>query len=93
MEYSYDNIVSYHTLGRSHQVPIGYINYKYKWYTNMATPFGRTSTITPADNHQSPNNIPSDEDSLCTEPPLPIVTYIKTVTTPPTKDSNTEPSD
>ena len=93
MEDSYDIIVIYHPLGQSHQVPIDYIGPKSTWSTNIATPYGRPSTITPANNHQYPNLIPSDEDSLCTEPPLPIVTYIKTVTTPPTKDSNTEPSD
>ena len=70
----YDNIFIWRTLGRSHQGPIDYIEPKYTWYRNMATPSGRPSTITPAHNPQYLNIIPSDEDYICTEITLPITT-------------------
>ena len=59
----------------------------------MATPSGRPSTITPAHKPQSPHIIPSDDDYICSETPLPITTDIQRVTPPPTKDPTTEPSD
>ena len=59
----------------------------------MSTPYGCPSTITPADNQQYPNLITSYEDSLFSELPLLIITYIQPVPPPPTKDTNTEPSD
>ena len=64
---------------------------KSTWSTNVATPSGRPSTITPANNHQYPHLITSDEDSICTEPPLPITTYIQPVPLPPTEYPTTEP--
>ena len=58
----------------------------------MAIPLGCPSTITPADNHEYPNLIPSDEDYIYTEPPLPIIKDIQPVAMPLTKDPTTEPS-
>ena len=58
----------------------------------MAIPLGRPSIITPADNHEYPNLIPSDEDYLYTEPPLLIIKDIQPVALPLTKDPTTEPS-
>ena len=48
--------------------------------------------INPADNPQSTHIIPSDEDSICSKPPLPLTTDIQTVPPPPTKDPTTESS-
>ena len=48
--------------------------------------------MTPADNPQSAHIIPSDEYSICSEPPLAITTAIKPVPLTPTEDPNTEPS-
>ena len=59
----------------------------------MSTPSGRPSTITPDQNPQSPHIIPSDWDSICSEPPLLITTDIHFILLPPTKDTTTETSD
>ena len=93
MEESYDSIFSYLPLGRSHQGPIEYIEPKYTWSKNMATTSGLPSTVTPSDNPQSPHIIPSDEYSICSEPPPHITTEITPVPLPPTEDPTTEPSD
>ena len=91
MEDSYDKIVRYCTLGLSHQVPIDSVEPKSTWSTNMATPSGRPSTITPSHKPQSPHIIPSDEDSICSVSPLPITTYIQYLYPPQIKDPTTEP--
>ena len=49
--------------------------------------------VTHPNNTQSPHIIPSDEDSISSEPPLPITTDIQPLPPPPTKDPTTEPSD
>ena len=93
MEDSYDDIISYHPLGQSNQGPIDYIEPKFTWSTNIATPSGRPSKINLTDNHQFPHLITSDEDYICTESPLPINTDIQPVAPHPTKDPTTDPSD
>ena len=92
VEDSDDNISNYHPLYLLHQVPMDYIEPKSTWSTNMATPSGRSSTITPADKSQSPYMIPSSEGYICSEPPLPITTYIQPAPLPPTEDPTTEAS-
>ena len=93
VEDSYYNIVGYPPLGWSHQVPMDYIEPKFTWSTNMATPSGHPSTITPDDNPQSPYIIPSYEDSIWSKPPLPITAHIQPVPPTSTEDTTTEPSD
>ena len=61
MEDSYDNIVSYHPLGTSYQVPIDYIEPQSTISTAMSTPSGRLSTINPEPTPQSPQIISPDE--------------------------------
>ena len=60
VEYSYDNIVSYRSLGPSYQGPIDYIETISTSSTAMVTPSGRPSTINPEPTPQSPHIIPSD---------------------------------
>ena len=59
----------------------------------MSTSSGHPPTITPADKPQTPHIVPSDDNYIYSEPPLPITTDIQTVPLPPTKDLTTEPSD
>ena len=59
----------------------------------MATPSGRTSTVTHPDNPEYPHVIPLDEDSICSEPPLPTTTGIQPIPTPTTEYTATEPID
>ena len=87
------NFFSYRTISQSHQVPIDYIEPKSTWSTNMDTPSGRPSTITPADNPQYPHIITLYEDSICSESPIHITTDTQHLPPPPTKGPTTEPSD
>ena len=64
VEDSYDNLVSYQSLGASYKGPIDYIEPKAPSSKTMATPSGRPSTITPEPTHQSPHIIPSDDESI-----------------------------
>ena len=54
VEDSYDNIVSYRSLGASYEGPIDYIKPKSKSSKAMATLSGRPSTINPEPTPQSP---------------------------------------
>ena len=58
-EDSYDNIVSYRSLGTSHQGPIDYMEPISTRSTAMDTPSGRPSTINPDQKPQSSHIIPS----------------------------------
>ena len=49
--------------------------------------------VTPPDNLPSQHIIPSDEDSISSEPPIPITTYVQPLHPPPTWDPTTEPRD
>ena len=59
----------------------------------MATYSGRPSTITPEPTPQSTHIIPSDEDSISSQPPLPPSIDIYCLPQPLTKVPPTEPSD
>ena len=52
MEDSYDNIVSYLSLGASYKGPIDYMEHKATSSKTMETPTGRPSTITTEPNPQ-----------------------------------------
>ena len=64
VEDSYENLVSYQSLGTYYKVPIDYIEPKSPSSKTMATPSGRPYTITPETTHQSPHTIPSDDESI-----------------------------
>ena len=87
-EESYDNIVSYRPLVRFYQGLIDYIKPKLTFSINMDTPSVCTFMVTPTDKLSSPHIIPSDEDSIFSEPPIPINTYIKPPLPPPKWGSN-----
>ena len=72
VEDSYDNLVSYQSLGASYKGPIDYIEPKATSSKTMTTPSVRLSTINPEPNHQSPHIIPSDDESIASQnSPLP----------------------
>ena len=70
VEDSYDNIVSYRSLGASYKGPIDYIEPKATSYKTMATTSGRPSTITPKPKPQSLHVIPSDDESISSQTSL-----------------------
>ena len=70
MEDSHENIVSYRLLGSSYKGPIDYIEPKSTSPITMATPSGRPSTITPEPKPQSPQIIPSDDESISSQTSL-----------------------
>ena len=90
VEDSYYNIVSYRPLVTSHQVPIDYMEPISTRSTTMATPSGLPSMIYPAEIPQTPHNIPSYENSLSFQHPLPPYKYINCLPQPPTKVPPTE---
>ena len=93
MEDSYDNIVSYRPLGTSHQGPIDYIESTSTRSTYMATPSGHPPTINTEPKTQSPHIIPSDEDYISFQHPLPTSIDIDCLHQHATKVPPTEPSD
>ena len=70
MEDSYDNIVSYQSLGASYEGPINYIEPKATSSKTMATPSGRPYTIIPEPKNQSPHIIQSDDESIASQTAL-----------------------
>ena len=64
VEDSYDNIVSYRSIGASYKVPINYIEPKSTSSDTMATHSVRPYTSTPEPKPQSLHIIPSDEESI-----------------------------
>ena len=93
MEDSSDNIVSYGSLGDSYQGTINYIEANFIISTAMAIPSGHPSTITLEPKPQSPNIIPSDEDSISSQAPLPTSINIDYPPQPSTKVTPIEPRD
>ena len=71
-EESYDNIVSYPSIGKSHQGTIDYIEPKYTCSTNRDIPYVQPYMVTPADKIPLPHIILSYEYSISSEPPLHI---------------------
>ena len=70
MEDSYDNIVTYRSLGASYKGPIDYIEPKATSSKTMETPSGRPSTINPEPRPQSTHITPSDDKSISSQTPL-----------------------
>ena len=92
MEDSYENIVSYRPLGASHQGPIDHMETRSTRSITMDTTSGRPSAINPSHTPQYPQIIPSYEESLYSQPPLPPYIDIKCLSQPSTKVPPTEPS-
>ena len=67
----YVKIVRYRPLVISHQGTIDYIESRSTRSTAMSTPSSLPSMITPEPPTQSPQIIPSDEDLISSQPPLP----------------------
>ena len=89
---SYDNIVSYRSLGASYQGPIDYIEPKSTGSKDMASPSVRPSTINPKPTPHSPQIIPSDEESISSQTYLPPYINIDCLPQPSTRIKPTEPS-
>ena len=92
MEDSYENIVSYRPLGASHQGPIDHMETRSTRSITMDTTSGRPSAINPSHTPQYPQIIPSYEESLYSQPPLPPYIDIGCIPPPPTKVPPNEPS-
>ena len=80
-------------MGPSHQGAIDHIELKSTWSKNISTTSSRPYMVNTPDNLQSPNIIPSYEDYIRSELPLPITTDIQPLPMYPTNDTTTETSD
>ena len=93
VEDSYNNIVSYRSLGASYKGSIDYIEPKATSSKTMETNLCRPSTITPEPKHQSPRIIPSYDESISSQTYLLPSLHSKNQPQPLTKIKASEASD